>query len=99
MRTSPDYEQCDLATVHRRLDAGLPLTRDQSEWLFEEAFTLKITRRKRCRCCDGTGKLEWDRCDSCEGMGYQCICNDYARDVTTSGPFRSDCPVHGHLVD
>ena len=99
MRTSPNYERCDIDTIDRRLTHGLPLTQKQSRWLFEEATCTEFVMHKRCRCCDGTGEVDGDRCDSCEGMGYQCICNDYARNIKTEGPFRADCPVHGHLVD
>jgi DnaJ-class molecular chaperone len=75
-------ERLKLSVIGDRLEHGLPLTIDQSRYLWNKATGKKIVPHKRCMECNGTGVERYcfnmeiypERvaitCEKCSGTGF-----------------------------
>jgi len=75
-------DRVTLEAIGSRLEHGLPLTIDQSRYLWNKATGKKIVPQKRCLECNGTGVERYclnmeiypDRvaikCEKCSGTGF-----------------------------
>jgi len=75
-------ERLTLSVIGERLEHGLPLTIEQSRYLYNKASGKKIVPRKRCLECNGTGVERYClnmeiypekvviRCKTCSGTGF-----------------------------
>lgn len=60
----------NLQDLRRRITFGLPLSRDESHWLVEQASGPLERHPVRCLSCNATGKSSGEKCPWCGGTGY-----------------------------
>ena len=73
------HEAKSRGAIHHRLTNDLPITLDQTKWMYTQWTSWEFDDKKRCNTCNGEGTVKvtagaiekFPKCCDCDGKGYE----------------------------